>query len=111
MGMKKKGATQEASMSRCSYAIVVAALVFVTACSKGPSSASANDTFQPRSAPAAAVVDKQESDTKVVLPAGTKLRVVLLEPVSSDGSHRGDSFLASLAEPIIVDGKTFLPKG
>jgi hypothetical protein len=109
--MKKKGATQGAFMNRSLYAIVVAALVFMnTACNSGPSSTSAN-AFQPRNAPAAVVADKVDSEAKVTVPVGTKLRVVLLEPVSSDRSHSGDSFLASLAEPVVVDGKTFFPKG
>src|SRR5262249_2351344 len=56
-------------------------------------------------------VDKQESDAKAIVPAGTKLRVVLLQPISSDKSRRGDSFLASLAEPVVIDGKTFFPRG
>jgi hypothetical protein len=72
------------------------------ACSKEPSTTSAS-----------AALDKvnPEPAAKVVIPAGTRFRVALLDAVSSDKSRPGESFMASLAEPIVVDGKTALDKG
>jgi hypothetical protein len=68
-------------------------------------------SFQPRSIPTAAEVEEGEPAAAIVVPAGTKLRVVLRQAVSSDKSHAGDRFSASLAEPVIVDGKTVVEKG
>ena len=47
----------------------------------------------------------------MVIPSGTRFRVALIDAVSSDKSRPGDSFMASLAEPIAVDGKTVLEMG
>ena len=59
----------------------------------------------------AAVVDKQTTEPKTLIPAGTRLRVALTDAVSSDKNHAGDSFMGVLAEPIVIDGKTVLEKG
>ena len=53
----------------------------------------------------------KKPERKVVIPSGTRFRVSLIDAVSSDKSRPGDSFMASLAEPIAVDGKTVLEKG
>jgi hypothetical protein len=100
-------------MKRTLNAIALAALTAgVVACSKGPTTTSA-DTWQPRKAPAAAVADnvEQEAKPKIMVPAGTKLRIVLLDAVSSDKSRPGDQFMANLVEPIVIDGETVFDKG
>jgi len=108
------------------YAILVAALVMgVVACSKETSTNA--DSLQPRTATEAPVADnvkpeptpepKSELQPRpapvpmTTIAAGTRLRVALIDPVSSDKSHAGDQFMASLTEPVIVDGKTVLKKG
>jgi predicted small lipoprotein YifL len=57
------------------------------------------------------VQETVKPEPKVTVPAGTKLRVALLDAVSSDKSQAGDQFMASLTEPIVVNGKTVLAKG
>ena len=97
-------------MKRAFYATAVAALsLSVAACSDNPSTTSADSTA-PKSI-ASAVADVVKPEVKVTVPAGTKLRVVLLDAVSSDKSRVGDQFLASLREPVVVEGKTILAKG
>ena len=117
-------------MRRALHAIVPVALVMgLVACSKDPSTANAADSLQPRNVPAETLADdvKPEQKTvakpkaepkpqpkveaKITVPAGTKLHVTLLEAVSSDNSHPGDQFMASLSDPVIVEGRTVLPKG
>jgi hypothetical protein len=114
-------------MKRALHAIIVVALVMgLVACGKDPSTTNAADSLQPRTVPAAPVADNVKPEPKteakakpkaepksetISLPAGTKLRVALLEAVSSDDSHPGDQFMASLTEPITVNGKTVLSKG
>src|SRR5262245_34133322 len=107
------------------YAILVAALVMgVVACSKETSTNA--DSLQPRTTEAP-VADEVKPEPKpepkselqprpapvpmTTIAAGTRLRVALIDPVSSDKSHAGDQFMASLTEPVIVDGKTVLKKG
>jgi len=48
---------------------------------------------------------------KITVPAGTRLRVALIDGVSSENSSPGDEFMASLAEPVVVDGKTVIEAG
>jgi hypothetical protein len=48
---------------------------------------------------------------KLIIPSSTVLEVSLIDGLSTDGNSAGDRFLASLAEPVVVDGRTVLPKG
>jgi hypothetical protein len=45
------------------------------------------------------------------VPEGTKLTVILIDPVSTETSEEGDTFTASLAESIMVDGRMVAEKG
>src|SRR5689334_2264888 len=54
---------------------------------------------------------KVKRDASVSVPAGTTLRVALLDTVSSDRNQAGDQFLTTLAEPVVVDGRTVLLAG
>ncbi len=47
----------------------------------------------------------------ITLPEGTNLVVVVNQSLSSATNHAGDRFDASLAAPLVIDGKTVLPKG
>ena len=47
----------------------------------------------------------------VEIPAGTTLTVAMIDAVGTDTNKAGDTFMASLEEPVIVSGKTVLPKG
>jgi hypothetical protein len=52
-----------------------------------------------------------EVKSSITVPAGSRLRVSLLDGVSTTKSSPGDAFEASLVEPVVVDGKTILEKG
>jgi hypothetical protein len=45
------------------------------------------------------------------IPAGTQLTVVLADALNSGKNHAGDTFMATLAENLVVDGKTVIAKG
>ena len=45
------------------------------------------------------------------VPAGTELTVTLLDAVGSDISREGDSFTATLSDPIVVHGRVVAEKG
>ena len=86
-------------------------LLTLAGCNRGPSTTSADsvnkaappEESQPQPAPAPKAV--------TTIPEGTKLRVSLIDPVNSDKNHAGDRFAASLAEPVVLDGKIVLTKG
>ena len=91
------------------FASIAILAVNLIGCNREPVAASADaNSVNPSSA---AVPDKQIDESKVIVPAGTRLRVTLTNAVSSDKSRPGDSFLAVLAEPIVIDGKTVFEKG
>jgi hypothetical protein len=48
---------------------------------------------------------------KVTIPSGTRIRVALINGVGSAKSSPGDEFMASLSDPIVIDGKTLVAKG
>jgi hypothetical protein len=79
-------------------------------CSSEPSTTSA-DSVPSKNVPAAPAATEYKPEPRITVPAGTKLRVALLDAVSSDKSEAGDQFMASLTEPIVVDGKTVFAKG
>ena len=47
----------------------------------------------------------------ITVPKGTQLTAVVDQTLRSTKTHEGDTFAASLAAPVKVDGKTVLPKG
>ena len=53
----------------------------------------------------------RDGSSKVVIPLGTVLKVSLIDSLNSDTSAAGERFRASLAEPVVINGATLLPKG
>lgn len=53
----------------------------------------------------------QPTGPVVTVPKGTQLTAVVDQTLRSTKTHEGDTFAASLAAPVKVDGKTVLPKG
>ncbi len=47
----------------------------------------------------------------VVVPAGTAIQVRLDQSIATDRSTSGNPFQATVAEPIVIAGKTAIPKG
>ena len=45
------------------------------------------------------------------IPEGTELTVLLIDPISTAKNKAGDSFTASIAEPIVVNGETVIGRG
>jgi hypothetical protein len=52
-----------------------------------------------------------ETPQAIVVPAGTVITVRLGETLSSKESQAGQTFSATVAEPVEVDGRTVIPKG
>jgi hypothetical protein len=64
--------------------------------------ASSNEGLREKS-PAAAVTP--------TLPAGTKLVIRMIDAVDSERNTVGQTFAASLDEPVMIDGQTVIPRG
>jgi hypothetical protein len=47
----------------------------------------------------------------VVIPVGTSITVRMIDAVNSEQSRLGETFRASVDEPVMVDGQTVVPRG
>jgi len=54
---------------------------------------------------------RQPAGPVITVPKGTQLTAVVDQTIRSTKTHEGDTFAASLAAPVKLDGKTVLPKG
>lgn len=107
-------------MKRSFKPIIIGVLLSsLAACSKAPMTTSADSVAKPADVPAS-VADKTQAEPQapaapepepITVPAGTKLRVALIDAVGSDKNRAGDTFAASLAEPVVIDGQMVLAKG
>jgi hypothetical protein len=52
-----------------------------------------------------------ESQREITIPEGAQFEVTLDESLASNRNHAGDSFAASLSQPVVEDGKTIIPVG
>jgi hypothetical protein len=75
-------------------------------CSSSPDSAATS--AQPKSGGLLSRIT--ESTKPVTIPEGTSLRVVLDQSISSKDARSGDSFNATVVEPVVIQGKTVVPR-
>ena len=47
----------------------------------------------------------------ITIPAGTEITIRMIDPVDSAANRIGETFRASLDEPIVVDGRPIVPRG
>jgi hypothetical protein len=52
-----------------------------------------------------------ESSKDITIPEGVDLDVTLDDSLASNRNHVGDSFAASLSQPVVEDGKIIIPAG
>ena len=77
--------------------------------SAAPSSSGAPTSSAAAPAQPPAPAPQPEPPPPVVIPAGTSISVRLGQALSSKANKTGDSFSASVATPITIDGKTAIP--
>jgi BON domain-containing protein len=65
----------------------------------------------PSSAPLAASASHLSGPEKIIVPYGTILPVRLTESLSSELNEKGDTFLASLASPVLMGDRVVIPEG
>src|SRR5216684_1426736 len=97
-------------------AIVMLALGFLCACGHPPAENSSNTDSQklpfdraPRSTGISPSQSLIPSATK--LPEGTPIPIRLQSALSSASSHAGDTFNATIDEPVVIDGQTLIARG
>jgi hypothetical protein len=49
--------------------------------------------------------------SNLTLPAGTVIQIRTNDFLSSDGNHKGDAFIATLAQPIVINGWVVMRRG
>jgi hypothetical protein len=98
-------------------AVVLLTLNFLCACGRPPADNSSNPSDsqklpfdrQPRSTGVSPSQSLIPSGTK--LPEGTPIPIRLQSALSSASSHAGDSFSATIDEPVVIDGQTLVARG
>jgi hypothetical protein len=97
-------------------AVILLTLSLLCACGRPPSENSSNSDSQklpfdrqPRSTGISPSQSLIPSATK--LPEGTPIPIRLQTALSSASSHAGDTFNATLDEPVVVDGQTLIDRG
>jgi hypothetical protein len=97
-------------------AVILLTLSLLGACGRPPSENSSNSDSQklpfdrqPRSTGISPSQSLIPSATK--LPEGTTIPIRLQTALSSASSHAGDTFSATLDEPVVVDGQTLVDRG
>ena len=76
-----------------------------------PANAPEQNPATPANAPAATEPKRAEAPQPIVIPAGTAITVRLGEALGSKISQDGQSFSATVADPVDVDGRTAIPSG
>ena len=85
--------------------------VLMMGCSHGPSNASADSNADQNGSQKGLLARLFESKKDVTIPEGAPFEVTLDETLASNSNHAGDSFAASLSQPVVENGKTIIPAG
>ena len=89
---------------------VVTVIFTLSGCSNGSTEQADANSVKPEQ-PVSEAPKTPSAPAVFEIPAGTSLRVTLIDGVSSRKNKSGEMFLATLAEPVVVDGTTVLEKG
>jgi hypothetical protein len=92
-------------------ALAAAAVLTVAGCSDKATNEKATAAKRPAAPKPAAVANAAEPTTMITLPKGTAISAAARQTLATDKNKVGDTFAASLTEPIQVNGKTVIPKG
>ena len=92
---------------------LAATLGLAAGCNKSDTSTNpSTDSSQSGSTPSAtAQKSAPEPPKPITVPAETPITVVLSSTISSRVAKPGDDFEATVAEPVVVEGRTAIPKG
>jgi hypothetical protein len=76
-----------------------------------PAKAAAEAPAAAKSAKAADTVAKNAAPQLIEIPQGTAIAIFLKEPMSSATAKTGDTFTATIADPVTVNGETVIARG
>lgn len=102
--------------------LIIVSLCLALGCAKSNTPASSTENNPPGAAggdtsaagqgsKSAAASKTKPVEEELTIPSGTVVRVRLDETLSSKSSEAGQSFSATVAEPIVVNGNTVVDKG
>ena len=96
-------------LSVASLAFALFLLASLAGCGKAPSNEPANPSAsEPNKTPS---VVERLSAKPITVPAGTTIVVRLGETLGTKTSHAGDTFHATVAQPVTINGKVVIPQG
>jgi hypothetical protein len=103
-------------MNRSLFAGMLSLLSFAIAlagCAKSSSPSAVSDTASSPSPSSSASANRADAPKPrpIIVPADTRIFVVLDQPVGSKRSTTGETFTATVEAPVEVDGKVAIPKG
>ena len=103
-------------MNRSLFAGMLSLLSFAIAlggCAKSSNPSAASDTASSRSPSSSASANRAEAPKPrpIIVPADTRISVVLDQPVGSKRSTTGETFTATVEASVEVDGTVAIPKG
>ncbi len=94
-----------------SVCLLAMALVFA-GCSSAPNDPAATDASGSGGSGGSALGKLLGSSTQPIdVPEGTAIAVTLDQAINTDVNRTGESFEATVSEPVVVNGKTVIPKG
>ncbi len=102
---------------KLSLAAAALGCLTLAACSNQPGTAAKHGTAGTAASRVAMVspggdtADATQPLHLVTLPRGTEITATVDQTLASGKNHWGDPFVASIARPVKVDGKTVLPRG
>ena len=87
-------------------------VVLVMGCNQGrASSAASHSNADENGSKKGLLGSLLESKKDITIAEGSEFEVTLDETLASNRNHAGDSFAASLAQPVVENGKTVIPAG
>lgn len=93
-------------ISTSSWLLLTTALALVAAGCANNSGTTPSDT----SSKSGGLLSKIEGPKPVTIPAGTDLHVIMDTSLNTGSAQAGDSFEATVADPVIIGGKTVIAK-
>ena len=102
------------------YVVALFALCFVIGCASKPATpasstenlnAPGSDNAAANGAAGSKSAASKPAPQSITIPAGTVFTVRLNETLSSKDSSAGQGFSATVAQPVVVDGKTIIERG
>ncbi len=90
-------------------ALLVVSVLFLAACQKAPEATVNAAAGTPESSKG--ILDRVFKPKTITIPDGTPMHVRLIDAVGSARNRSGDTFVASLDEPIMVKDQLAVPRG